>query len=168
MNFEYRKAELSDLNSIMQIYGEAQSFMESYGNPQWERGFPSEADVRGGIFGGIIYVVTVEEEITGVFSVVFYDHDYDTINGKWLSSDKYIAVHRVAVSDKFRRKGAAKFIIKSADELAKQSGAKSVRFDTHERNIPMLTLLSTNGFTRCGTILIFRDDTQRIAFEKLI
>lgn len=168
MNLEYRKAELSDLNSIMQIFSEAQSFMEKSGNPQWERGFPSEADVRGGIFGGIIYVVTADKEIAGVFSVVFYDHDYETIDGEWLSSDKYIAVHRVAVSDKYRRKGVAKFILKTADEIARENGAKSVRFDTHELNTPMLTLLSSNGFTRCGTICIFRDDTLRIAFEKLI
>ena len=169
MNLEYKKADASALNDIMSIYREAQSFMESQGNPQWEKGFPSEDDVRGGIFGGIIYVVLADGEIAAVFSAVDYDRDYDEICGKWISEgNNYLAVHRVAVADKFRGRGVAKFVIKAAAELALSRGKTSLRFDTHEKNIPMRTLLTSQGFTQCGTIRLFRDDSSRIAFEKMI
>ena len=169
MLLEYKKADASALKDIMSIYREAQRFMESQGNPQWEKGFPSEDDVRGGIFGGIIYVVIADGEIAAVFSAVDYARDYYEICGKWISEgNNYLAVHRVAVADKFRGRGVAKFVIKAATELAQSRGKTSLRFDTHEKNIPMRTLLTSQGFTQCGTIQLFRDDSSRIAFEKTI
>ena len=169
MNYEYRKAGGADLKDIMIIYRDAQRFMEKNGNPQWERGFPSEEDVQGGIFGGIIYVVTANGQIAAVFSAVDHDRDYDEICGSWLADgNNYLAVHRVAVSDKFRGLGAAKFAISAATEIALSRGKAGLRFDTHEKNIPMRTLLTSQGFSECGTVRLFRDDTSRIAFEKLI
>jgi len=170
MKFNYRRAKNEDLNEIMRIYASAQLFMEANGNPQWQKGFPDENDVKWGIAGGVLYAVTVADgEIAGVFSVVGYDRDYDLINGKWLSDGKYLAVHRVAVAEKFRGKGAAKFIVNfAAMEIAKVRKCKSVRMDTHAKNIPMRGLLISQGFTECGVITLIRDDTERIAFEKLL
>lgn len=168
MQYEYRKAEERHIPAIMEIYRDAQLFMERNGNPQWERGFPDENDVRGGVYGGILYVVTVGDEVAAVFSVMGYDRDYDEIDGKWITDGNYLAVHRVAVSEKFRGRGAAKFAVSAAAELARSRGKKSLRFDTHEKNAPMRSLLSSLGFTQCGTVRLFRDDTERIAFEKLI
>lgn len=168
MEFEYKIADVSALDEIIDIYRTAQSFMESNGNPQWGKGFPSSDDILGGILGGIIYTVLCGGEIAAVFSVAHYDIDYDEINGSWLTEGNYLAVHRVAVAEKFRGKGAAKFIIKSAAEIARSLRRGSLRLDTHEKNIPMRSLLTSQGFTQCGTIRLIRDDTTRIAFEKTI
>jgi GNAT superfamily N-acetyltransferase len=168
MEYEYRKAEQGDLSQIMAIYRAAQKFMESNNNPQWPKGFPDEMDVRGGIFGGVLYVVTCGEEVVAVFSAVGYDRDYDEIEGEWLTVGNYLAVHRVAVSEKYRGKGAAKFAISAATEIAHSRGRTSLRFDTHEKNIPMRSLLASQQFTECGKVKIFRDDTERLAFEKII
>lgn len=170
MKFSYRKALIEDLNEIMRIYTFAQSFMEAHGNPQWPKGFPDENDVKCGIVGGVLYVVTVDGgKIAAVFSAVGYDRDYDEINGSWLSNGQYLAVHRVAAAEEYAGKGAAKFIINfAAREIANVRKCKSVRMDTHEKNIPMRNLLTAQGFTECGTITLIRDDTTRIAFEKLL
>jgi len=152
MKFVYRKAKTEDLNELMRIYTAAQAFMEANGNPQWGKGFPDENDV-----------------IAAVFSAVGYDRDYDDIIGGWLSDGKYLAVHRVASAEKYRGQGAAKFIVNcAANEIAKVRKCKSVRMDTHEKNIPMRSLLTSQGFTECGIITLIRDDSARIAFEKLI
>lgn len=168
MEFEYRLADESALGDIMKIYREAQAFMESYGNPQWHRGFPDDNDVLGGLYGGIIYIVTHNGETAAVFSAVNYDHDYEEIAGKWLTDGNYLAVHRVAVAEKYRGNGAAKFVISAAAEIARSRGRGSLRFDTHEKNVPMRTLLLSQGFNECGEIKLFRDETTRIAYEKLI
>ncbi len=169
LNYEYRRATISDLPAIMRIFQVAQAFMEANGNPQWEKGFPDETDVKGGIYGGILYCVTCLEEIVAVFSTANYDGDYDEIDGAWLTNKNYLSIHRVAVCEEFRGKGAAKFIVGcAAEELAHRCGRTSLRFDTHEKNIPMRSLLNKLGFTHCGTIRLSRDGTSRLAFEKVL
>lgn len=169
MNYTYRLAELSELNKIMEIYVSAQKFMEHNGNPQWPAGFPGKVDVTGGILGGILYTVTYGGEIAAVFSAMNYDGDYDEIEGEWLTSGNYLAVHRVAVSDKFRGKGAAKYILETAaPDIAKKRGRGSIRMDTHEKNAHMHGVITGRGFTRCGVIHLMRDGSSRAAYEKLI
>ncbi len=170
MKFKFRKAEINDLDEIMRIFVCAQAFMQAHGNPQWQKGFPDENDVRWGIYGGVLFVVTSEsDKIAAVFSIAGYDRDYDKIDGKWLTSGNYLAVHRVAVSENFRGEGAAKFIVnQAACEIARSRGRQSLRMDTHEKNAPMLALLKSQGFTECGKITLFRDDTSRVAFEKIL
>ena len=169
MKYIYRASRLDELDEIMKIYVGAQSFMAENDNPQWPAGFPDKTDVAGGILGGILYTVLCEGEIVAVFSAMNYDNDYDGIDGKWLTGGNYLAVHRVAVSDKYRRCGVASYIVNcAAHELAVKRGRGSIRMDTHEKNAPMRGLLKKCGFEECGTILLVRDGSLRIAFEKLI
>lgn len=169
MNFSYRKATISEAEEITKIYASAQAYMAAQGNPQWTKGFPDANDVRGGIFGGILFCVTTGNEIAAVFAAVDHDGNYDEIEGKWLTKDNYLAVHRVAVGEKYRGSGAAKFILNyAAEELARTRGRKSIRIDTHELNKPMRSLLVSQGFTECGTVYISRDYSQRIAYEKIL
>lgn len=169
MEFKYGKADISCLDEIRRIYQGAQAFMERNGNPQWQKGFPDETDIRGGIFGGILYVVKAEDVPVAVFSAVNHESNYDEIEGEWLTDGNYLAVHRVAVREDFRGKGAAKYILNvAAPEIARTRGRDSIRMDTHEKNVPMRGLLREQGFTECGIINLFRDDTERIAFEKVL
>ncbi|MCH5147813.1 MAG: GNAT family N-acetyltransferase [Clostridiales bacterium] len=169
MDFSYRKATIEESNQITRIYESAQAFMEAHGNPQWAKGFPDENDVRGGIYGGILYCVIANSEIAAVFAAVNHDGNYDEIEGSWLTEGNYIAVHRVAVSEKYRSIGAAKFIINhAAEELARTRGRTSIRIDTHEMNKPMRGLLISQGFTECGSVYISRDYSKRIAYEKIL
>lgn len=169
MSYIYRQADVSELDEIMRIYVSAQKYMEENGNPQWPAGFPGRRDVKGGILGGILYAVLCGGKIAAVFSAVNYDGDYDGIVGKWLTGGNYLAVHRVAVADEFRGKGAGKYILnEAAVDLAKKRGRGSIRMDTHEKNKSMRGLLSGRGFTQCGTIELMRDGSLRIAYEKVI
>ena len=43
----------------------------------------------------------------------------------------------------------------------------SIKIDTHEDNQIMRKMLSSTGFTHCGTILL-RDGNKRLAFEKTL
>lgn len=169
MRFSYSPSRISQLNEITEIYSSAQQFMESLGNPQWGKGFITEHDVREGILGGVLYSVTVDGEVAAVFSVLNFDENYVEIDGKWLTGGNYLAVHRVAVAEKYRRTGAAKYVLDvAAPQIAHSRGRTSLRIDTHEKNVPMLALLEKLKFRRCGTVTLLRDSTSRIAFEKLI
>ncbi|MDE7330269.1 MAG: GNAT family N-acetyltransferase, partial [Clostridia bacterium] len=162
MNYTYRQTETSELDEIMNIYVAAQQFMQKNGNPQWPAGFPDRLDVTGGILGGVLYTVRSGGEIAAVFSAVNYDGDYDGIEGEWLTRGNYLAVHRVAVADKFRGKGAGKYILDTAAvDIAKKRGRGSIRMDTHEKNAHMRGLIKGRGFTECGIIRLMRDGSPR-------
>ena len=111
MQYKYRRAKIEELDAVMRIFVEAQNFMEANSNPQWPKGFPYKNDVEWSILGGLLYAVTEENGgIAAVFSAVNYDCDYNVIEGNWLTEGSYLAVHRVAVSYKYRNNGADKFI----------------------------------------------------------
>lgn len=169
MKYSYSKSNISQLKEIMEIYASAQEYMASLGNPQWGKGFPEEHDIREGILGGILYTVKIDGEIAAVFSALTFDENYIEIDGKWLTDGNYLAIHRVAVAEKFRGTGVATYVLdEAAPQLAHTRGRTSLRIDTHEKNLPMLSLLNKLNFVRCGNVTLFRDGTSRIAFEKLL
>lgn len=169
MKFSYAPSRINQLDEIMKIYSSAQQFMESLGNPQWGKGFIEEHDIREGILGGVLYSVTVDGEVAAVFSLLNFDENYVNIDGEWLTEGNYLAVHRVAVAENYRRTGAAMYVLQeAAPQIARKRGRTSLRIDTHAKNGPMLALLEKLDFKRCGTVTLMRDGTSRIAFEKLL
>ena len=92
-----------------------------------------------------------------------------TIEGNWKTKNNatYGVIHRMAVSNKFRGKGIAKFIFFQCEQFLKQNNIKSMRIDTHEKNLGMQGLLKKLGYHYCGVIYLENND-KRLAFEKLI
>ncbi|MCD8308028.1 MAG: GNAT family N-acetyltransferase [Clostridia bacterium] len=170
MDLEFEKTQIKELKGVIEIYSEAQAFMEANGNPQWPKGFPDVTDLQEAIYGGILYSVHSHGDLVAVFSAVTSDNNYDEIDGAWLTTGhRYLAVHRVAVREDMRGNGIAKYIIKAAaPDLARSLGKTSIRMDTHEKNIPMRHLLKECGFTECGKVSLIRDDSIRLAYEKVL
>ena len=157
---EIRKAGNEDLARIMEIYGIAQEYMISHGNPtQWAHHYPSPELINDDIRKGNCYLVVEENIIHGVF--VLCEGEEPTyakiFNGAWFNNDPYVTIHRIA-SD-----GAAHGIFHCVVEYAK-SKADNVRIDTHENNLTMQHLIEKNGFVKCGTITV-RDGSPRVAFQ---
>ena len=165
--FTCSPAYMRDMPRIMEILAEARAFMSSYGNPQWEDGFPDENFVCGRIAAGQMVAVRCAGKIAAVFSTLYDDPDYAAIDGAWLTDGGYLAVHTVAVAQKFRGCGCARFIFANTFDMAHEQGRVSVRIDTHEKNAPMRALLASLGFTQCGGIVLSRGG-GRIAYEKLL
>ncbi len=170
MKLECERASIGEIDEIKNIYTEAQQLMEAEGNPQWPKGFPDRDDLREAIYGGVLYAVRCDGTLAAVFSAMTHDGDYDEIEGKWLTEgSEYLAVHRVAVKSDMRGRGIAKFIVtECAPSLAREFAKGSIRMDTHRLNVPMRSLLEKCGFSECGRVTKIRDDTERIAYEKLL
>ena len=156
-----RKANLSELPLIMDIYATARRYMAEHGNPtQWGSVKPTEAEIRGAIEEGILYALELEGQIEGVFSVQpGPDPTYGYIeDGAWPNDRPYHVVHRIASAG--RARGVFHHLITWCYE---QFG--TLRIDTHANNATMHHLVAQHGFTRCGIIYI-ADGTQRIAYQK--
>lgn len=166
---EFRKAEIFDLESIAKIIEDAKDFLKDNKVSQWQDGYPEIEDLKKDIEKGESYVLLKDSEVIGT-SVISLEGEstYNTIeDGKWLSSDKYIVMHRVAISSKYRGKNIFKELICEAEKIALDNYIYSIKIDTHKDNKAMQRALCNNGFTKCG-IIFLEDGSERVAYEKLL
>lgn len=155
---EIRKAQISELSIIEDIYARARSFMEENGNPtQWGKAYPPRETIISDIENGNLYCI-FEDNIEAVFAFIEgIDPTYNVIEGEWLNSLPYCAVHRVASAGRIRGilKGIMDFCFDRCD---------NIKIDTHENNKVMQGALNKYGFRRCG-IIHLENGEPRIAFQ---
>ena len=161
----------SDISSILKIIEEAQAYLAMQNIDQWQNGYPNEKAILKDMLTNDSYVVKTKEE-TAIATAMFTtqtEPTYSSIEGNWKTKNNatYGVIHRMAVSNKFRGKGIAKFIFFQCEQNLKQNNIKSMRIDTHEENLEMQGLLKKLGYHYCGVIYLENND-KRLAFEKLI
>ena len=156
---EIRKAKNEDLPDILGIYDSARAFMKENGNPtQWGSEYPQAEIINEDIRLGQLYVICEKSELFGVFAFIKGpDRDYDYIDGEWLNSLPYFAIHRVASAGK--RGGMMALCVEYCLGIC-----ENLRIDTHEDNLPMQRSLERLGFKRCGKVYIERAG-ERIAYQ---
>ncbi len=162
---QLRKALSTEIETAERIIEEARAFQLSYGNKQWAHGYPSRALLSSDAEEGIGYFA-VEDDIIGYLAIVDYDAAYDELEGKWLSSGKYVALHRIAFGNSSRGKGFFPALIEEVKKLAHERGASSIRIDTDRSNDIMQHLLPKLGFRFTGYVLFESD--KKLAYELLL
>ena len=159
MEYFVRNAATEDLPRIEEIYAYARRFMEETGNPnQWGKTNPPHEWLVDDIAKGLLYVITCDEVIHGVF--YFYigaDPTYGSIeDGAWKYDAPYGTIHRIA-SD------GSGGILKTAVEFC-LGMIPHIRIDTHHDNTVMQKAVAKLGFQRSGIIRLANGD-PRIAYE---
>lgn len=174
---QLRKTSESDIDKVMGILADGRMALAALGIDQWQGGYPHRDVVESDVSRGDSYVVVDGGDVVATAMIgLSGERDYDYIEGAWLtegSSDDpcYSVIHRVAVDGARKGRGAASFLLASAEDLARRHGRASVRIDTHPGNAPMRRLLAKHGYTQCGTIFIAHADggiPDRVAYEKLM
>lgn len=154
-----RKANIEDLEQILEIYAQARAFMRAHGNmEQWRGGHPYREVLESDIEKGQLYVLE-EEELCGVFAFIpGVDPTYGYIEGAWTSDEPYAAIHRVASNGKV--KGVFEQIISYCAQFCPH-----LRIDTHKDNYPMQGAILKQGFTYRGIIYLENGD-PRMAYDR--
>ncbi|WP_297517948.1 GNAT family N-acetyltransferase [uncultured Clostridium sp.] len=165
----FRKSELKDVDKIMHIINQAQEYIKSQDIDQWQNGYPNSETIKDDIKNGVSYVLEEEGNIVATTVISFdgeptYDKIYD---GAWLSNYNFAVIHRIAVNNDYKGRGLAGKLIKETENFCKEKNLKSIRIDTHTKNLAMQNSVKKNGFEYCGIIYV-RDGSERVAFEKLI
>ena len=160
MKIAIRNTRPEDIDSILEIYSIARSFMKKAGNPnQWKDSWPPLDIVKEDIETKKSYVCEAQGTIQAVFALIpGEDPTYKVIDGKWLNEKPYAALHRVASRGEIH--GISQYIFDWCLERE-----KNIKIDTHSDNIPMQKALIKNGFQKCGRIWLETGD-ERIAFQK--
>lgn len=156
-----RKAELSDLPSIMPIYDKARETMRRMGNPhQWDSSYPSVALIEEDIRAGYCHVCVLGDgSVCGVFWFGVIDEPtYHRIeDGRWLNEKPYGVIHRLASGGEVR--GLGRLVLEWA-----MAQYPNIRVDTHRDNRVMQHLVSALGFSYCGIIYV-SDGSPRLAYQ---
>ena len=135
---DFRKTKVDEIDRVMEILLDGKAALASLGIDQWQgEEYPAREIVVGDVDGGVSYVVEDARGHLAATCMVSFagEPDYDEIEGSWLtaglSTDPgYAVVHRVAVAADSTGKGAARFMLTSAEKIARERGARSVRVDT--------------------------------------
>lgn len=167
MHYEFRKATPAEIPEIWHILKGAIQRRKEDGSTQWQDGYPNVEVIKKDLEKKGAYVLTKEEEILGYCAVLINDEpQYEKIEGKWLSEQDYIVIHRVAVSQNHLGKGLAKRIFGFIEELALNKNIFSIKADTNFDNGAMLKIFKQLDYHYCGEVY-FRGSPRK-AYEKLL
>ncbi len=185
MNF--RKSTYDDVNKILKIIEKAKIELKKMGLNQWQNGYPNRKVIENDVKKGISYVLedtgendsqkSFEKKIISgkiIGTVVLSpekESSYSKIEGKWITDDDYVVIHRLAVDTDIKNKGIATKILEFSEKICLEQKILSIKTDTHENNEPMKKLLAKNGFRYCGVIYLndgIEAGEKRIAYEKII
>lgn len=168
---KFIKTKIKDLQQIMKIIGEAQKFLASHKIDQWQNGYPNEETIIKDITNNESYIITSIDSTligTAMFSTK-KEPTYKSIEGKWITKSDaiYGVIHRMAVTNEFRKKGIAKFIFEQCEQQLLKNNIMSMRIDTHKDNLIMQSLLKKLKYLYCGVIYLDNGD-KRFAYEKCL
>ena len=168
-----RPATEDDLPAILAIAQQARNYLRRHRVDQWQGVYPNEETFRADIAAGTCRVLTYQGTVAAMFTLAFTPEPaYDALtDGRWRSDRDHAAVlHRNAVSADFRGTGLSDLLMQEVERLARESGARAVRVDTHRHNGAQKKLLERHGYRFCGNILCDEPghDPRRQAFEKLL
>lgn len=165
-----RKTTLKNIPTIMEIISDAQQYLKKLGIDQWQDGYPNEEQVLLDIKNEDSYVIANDNnQVMG--TVVFTttpEPTYDKVEGEWKTKTnaKYGVIHRLAVSNKYRGVGIAKFVFDNCENQLKSNQVESMRIDTHRDNKGMQKLITSLGYEYCG-VIILNSGAERLAYEKV-
>ncbi|MGY5355364.1 N-acetyltransferase family protein [Wenyingzhuangia sp. IMCC45467] len=167
MNIHVRKAVLLDVNSIWEILEQAIERRKLERSNQWQDGYPNPEVIKNDIEKEVAFVLIEDEIIVGYVAILINDEpEYKNIEGKWLTEDRFVVFHRVAISENHLGKGLAKKMMCFIEEYALQHHIYSIKADTNFDNMAMLSIFKKLGYSHCGKVY-FRY-SPREAYEKVL
>ena len=167
-----RLAIQKDIKEIMEVIQDAKDLLKASGSLQWNLpdNYPHQETIVNDINNQVLYVYDDNDKILGIIAILGHDENYDKIEGKWLSEEKYLSLHRIAVRNNYHHMKISDKLLAFALEYAKDQNISSIKVDTHEKNLPMQKVLERNGYQYCGIIVLKRTatDNLRKAYEKKV
>ena len=103
-----RKANVNDINNIMEIINDGKLFLKEQGISQWSEEYPNIQIIKEDLDD--IYLCIRDNKIVGCISIKHYiESYYNKIDGKWAcDTNNYTTLHRLSVKKEYYRCGVAK------------------------------------------------------------
>lgn len=163
---QLRKADIADIENVMQIFSQARKAQRAAGFTQWEDGYPSVDILKADIDNNKGYVMEDKGRAAAYVAIATQDAEYERFPQLWKSTEPYAVFHRIAICDEYRGKGLSSVLFDLAEDESRRLGAEAIRIDTGLENRPMQHILSKRGYANLGPCEFVWG--MRLAFEKVI
>ncbi|MBM7868722.1 ribosomal protein S18 acetylase RimI-like enzyme [Clostridium pascui] len=145
-----RKAELEDLNIIVDIFRNAINEMNNNNIDQWDEVYPTSEILKEDILKKEMYVGIKEDAIVSVL-VVNNEYDEQYKNGDWKYDDEnFVVVHRLCVKPIYQNKKIGQATMLMIEELLKKEEIESIRLDAFSLNPYALKMYEALGYQKVG------------------
>ena len=163
-----RKAKISDLNNIMNMYNSCVAGMMKNGIDQWDATYPNIEVITKDIIEQTYYIAEIDEEIIGGINIdKLQDKTYLDIN--WEDkTNSFLVVHRLGVKEEFWNKKIGKYLMIFTEKLVIENGLKSIRLDTYSGNPKAMEFYRRLGYNELGCINLKPNKNEYYCFEKII
>lgn len=166
---KFYKAEVSEVNEILDLYNELLDDLESNINyPKWTKGYyPNLSYLLESAKKGELFIVRDRDKI--VSSVILNNKcikDYDNVDWTFsIDIDNLLYMHTFAIRNNLRGKGLGKEVLDLIIDYCKKNNIKSLRLDTIKGNIPAEHFYSKNGFNHLGVYELDYEETDEKYFN---
>ncbi len=150
------RAGRADLAAVAALYDAVNDHLAATVNyPGWKKGvYPNEETARQALEQNCLFTAWQEKKLAGT---AILNHVADTGYGKvdWkvtLPENQVLMVHTLAVHPGCRGQGVASRLLEFALEYARQAGARAVRLDVSQANLPAIGLYERFGFRHMDTL----------------
>lgn len=145
-----RKAELEDLNIIIEIFSNAIITMNNKNINQWDEIYPTSMILEQDILNKEMYVGVKDNTIVSVL-VVNREFDEQYKNGDWkYDNERFAVVHRLCVNPTYQNQKIGKNTMIMIEELLRKDRIQSIRLDAFSLNPYALRMYDTLGYQKVG------------------
>lgn len=147
----FQRAELSDLQEVVELFQRAIENMNQNNIPQWDELYPNEKILRDDIEKSQMFVGRSAGRIISVY-VLSSEYDEEYNHADWQYPDaSFLVLHRLCVHPDFQNKGIARRTMEQVEKQAGDSGAETIRLDAFSDNPYALRLYKGLGYHKTGT-----------------
>lgn len=145
-------ASVEDVKHVGNMYDAVNDYFEKHENycyPNWQKGkYPVLEDAKKAMENQTLYVLKTEEGIAGAIIIDHTQHsEYKKISWTLQVPDESVmTMHTVVVAPDYRGRGFGEKLVRFGIDFCKNSGAKTIRLDTHHKNVPARQLYKKRGF----------------------
>ena len=162
-----RRATMYDLKKIMYIVDETKEEMRSQGNDQFDNVYPIEKHFSEDIENGHLYIRCSGIDIAGIMCI--NNEDLTSANNlSWSKVTPCTSMYRLIVNRLHRKRGIARELIETAEDISRRQGLNYVKAATYELNKPMMALFSKLGYELVGKVKIDTKMHPFYYYEKVL
>ena len=145
-----RKAVLSDLKNVFDIYLKAIEKLRSLGIEQWDDIYPDLDTIKNDIERGEMYIMPLNGHVAACGVINRECEGYE--GGNWKYGSNFRVIHRLCVNVDFQSMGIGKKMLQCLEDEIRKMKFDSVRIDVLPNNKRAVELYKNFGYADVGKV----------------